>query len=261
MPEDPYRLGEALPLMPEIPVGKVYVWFYKPVDLVGAAAIFALFLCMALAVTDVPKDPLEALKPSVLLVNIGFQFVLAGIVALVAVRRVSLVTWLGLRWSSWYWVFVIAPGAVFFMWTIFLGFQLSGYMKWIESFGVESMQDTVKLLQKSNDPLVLGLMAVAAVVAAPLCEEIVFRGFFYPVMKKFAGVWPAAISSALVFGAAHGNLAALLPLFLFGVLLVLIYEKTGSIWAPISVHFCFNAATVILQLAARFFDIPLDPPQ
>ena len=101
--------------------------------------------------------------------------------------------------------------------------------------------------------------ASSAVVAAPLCEEIVFRGYFYPVLKRFSGAWPAAICSAIVFGAAHGQLTALLPLFIFGLLLVFIYEKTGSIWAPMAVHFCFNSATVLVQIAARHFDIPLQP--
>ena len=63
----------------------------------------------------------------------------------------------------------------------------------------------------------------------------------------------------MVFAAAHGSLAALLPLFIFGCVLVFIYEKTGSIWAPIAVHFCFNGATVALQLAIRYFDLPVDP--
>ena len=77
-------------------------------------------------------------------------------------------------------------------------------------------------------------------------------------MKRFSGRWIAAACSAFVFSAAHGNLTALLPLFIFGLVLVLLYEKTGSLWAPISVHFCFNGATVILQLASKYLNLPLD---
>ena len=102
------------------------------------------------------------------------------------------------------------------------------------------------------------VMAFAAIVVAPLCEEIVFRGYLYPVMKKFSGPWVAGVCSALIFAAAHGSLVALLPLFVFGCVLVLIYEKTGSLWAPIAVHFCFNGATVIIQMAVRYLDLPLD---
>ena len=131
-------------------------------------------------------------------------------------------------------------------------------MEWISSFGVETVQDTVKLLQNSDDPRILALMGFAAVVAAPLCEEIVFRGYLYPAAKKFNGPWVAGICSSLVFAGAHGNLAALLPLFIFGCVLVVVYEKTGSIWAPIAVHCCFNIATVITQLLDRYHHVPLN---
>jgi membrane protease YdiL (CAAX protease family) len=259
----PYRTPTEEPTLPRpppgLPVGKVPVWFYRPADLAGAALVFLLFAGLFLISAGMPEDRVAALDPGTLLVNIGFQFMIAGIVAIIAMRRVALTEWLGLRWPSWHWVVLIAPGAVLFMWAVFWGLQVLGYVKWMESLGVEMVQETVQLLQKSNDPLVLGLMAFAAAIAAPLCEEIVFRGFFYPVMKKFSGAWPATFCSALVFAAAHGNLAALLPLFIFGGLLVFIYEKTGSIWAPIAVHFCFNSATLIVQMAARFYDLPIQP--
>jgi membrane protease YdiL (CAAX protease family) len=131
----------------------------------------------------------------------------------------------------------------------------------MESLGVETVQDTVKLLQESEDPLVLGLMAISAVIAAPLCEEVVFRGYFYPVLKKSAGIRVATLCSALVFAAAHGSVTALLPLFIFGGLLVFLYEKTGSLWAPIATHFCFNGVTVIVQFAVRYYEIPIEMPQ
>ena len=153
---------------------------------------------------------------------------------------------------------VIAPATVVVMWMIFGGLHASGYVKWMESLGSETVQETVKLLQESKDPLVIGLMAATAVLVAPVCEEVVFRGYFYPVAKRFAGAWPAALCSAMVFAAAHGNLTALLPLFLFGLALVFIYEKTGSLWAPVAVHFCFNGATVVAQLAVRYLDIPVE---
>jgi len=250
--------GPALP--PELPYGKVPVWFYRPWDLVGAALVFGVFGVLVVGSLSGTHAQLQAVGPVTLVVNIGFQFVMAGAVAVVVVKRVGWVAWLGLRWPGWPWVFLIAPCAVLFMWVVFDGLQVSGYMDWMESLGVETVQDTVKLLQQSEDPLILGLMAAAAVVAAPLCEEIVFRGYFYPVMKQHAGAWPAAVCSALVFACAHGNLAAVLPLFLFGGVLVVIYEKTGSLWAPVAVHFCFNSATVLAQIAARYYHLPLGNP-
>jgi hypothetical protein len=237
----------------------VPVWFYRPFDLAGAGFVFLIFAGLFLDTVAAGPEKQRSISPEMLLVNIGFQFLMAGLVAVAVLTRVTPDAWAGLRWRAWPRVLLIAPGAVVLMWLVFGGLQLSGYVKWMESLGADTVQDTVLLLQNSKDPLLLGLMAFAAVIVAPLCEEIVFRGYFYPVLKKYAGIWPAAFCSALVFATAHGNLTALLPLFLFGGLLVFIYEKTGSLWAPIAVHFCFNAATVAVQAAARYYEIPIQP--
>ncbi len=243
---------------PPLPVGRVPTWFYNRFDLLGLGFVFVVFFGLVIQSIRMPGKEELMLIPSVLIQSIAFQFISAGIVLAFVIARVRPVEWLGLKWRGWYWIFLIAPGVVLTMWLFFGALQAAGYMKWIESFGVEAVQDTVKVLQKANDPTVLGLMAFAAVIAAPICEEMVFRGYLYPAGKKFAGPWIACICSALIFAAAHGSIAALFPLFIFGCVLVLIYEKTGSLWAPMGVHFCFNGATVLIQMIARHYHLPLD---
>lgn len=243
------------PLVPGVPV-----WPYGPIDFILAGLIVLIFggLSYATAAADPGKIEYNA---AALLSSIIFQFTLAAVTLAFVVWRIGPVAWLGLRWKNWPWVFLIAPLTVVGMWLVFGGLQQAGYMKWIESFGVEALQDSVKLLQNSQDMVILSLMAVAAVIVAPICEEIVFRGYLYAFAKKYTGPWIAAACSGLIFAAAHGSLAALLPLFIFGIVLALLYEKTGSIWAPIAVHFCFNGATVAIQFLARQFPQILEQAQ
>ena len=259
--ESPYHPPSTSDAPPPLPLGKVPTWFYQPLDLIGVGIVYLIFFTLVIASVRASQKADLALDPAGLISSIGFQFVTAGMVTITVIKRIRPAEWLGLRWRSWPWVFVIAPATVILMWTLFGALQAAGYMKWMESLGVEAVQDTVKLLQESKDPLILGLMAFAAVIAAPICEEIVFRGYFYPAAKKFAGPWAAGIFSALVFASAHGSLSALLPLFIFGCVLVFIYEKTGSLWAPIAVHFCFNGATVLIQIAVRYYHLPIDSVQ
>jgi membrane protease YdiL (CAAX protease family) len=240
---------------------RVATHFYKPQDLAGIAFVFlgfSLLVISSLSVKAGAKDPTSLAGN--LLFSILFQFVTAGIVTSFVIQRIQPVAWLGLRWRSWPMVFVIAPTAVAFVWGLILGCHYSGLMRWIESLGVETVQDTVKLLQTSTDPQILGLMIFAAVVAAPLCEEVVFRGYLYPACKRFAGPWFAGICTALVFAATHGSIAALVPLFALGCVLALVYQKTGSLWTPVAVHFCFNAATVGIQMIDRLRLSELTPP-
>lgn len=239
---------------PRLPAGKVITWPYHGYDLFGISLVFMIFFGMGFSSHGVVQPQISA---GLLVQSIFFQLILAGVAILVMVFRVSLIEWLGLKWAKWPSVFLIAPGSVIALWVAFGLLQLVGYMRWMESLGVETMQETVKLFLESRNPLLLGLMTIAAVLVAPVCEEVVFRGYLYGAAKKFTGGGAAAIFSGLVFAVAHGSLSSLLPLFLVGMVLVLVYEKTGSLWAPVAVHFCFNGATVAVQFAARVYGIEI----
>ncbi len=255
-----HPLGPPTALPPPLPTGRVVTWPYVTVDLLWAGFIFLTFFALSVGTARLAATKTElAINAQGLLQSIGFQLVFAGLTVGVMVWRIRPMAWLGLRWAGWKWVFLIAPGGVAAMWLLSAALYAAGYMQWMNSLGVEPMQDSVKLLQTTQDPFTLALMAVAAVLVAPLCEEIVFRGYLYPAAKKFAGPWVAGACTALVFAAAHGSLAPLIPLFFFGCLLVLAYEGTGSLWAPIAMHFCFNSATVAIQAIARICHLPLSP--
>jgi membrane protease YdiL (CAAX protease family) len=243
---------------PEVPAGKVAVWFYRPMDLLGIALLAGLFYAQAVggAVMGESDEPIKVNAEGVV-VSIGLQFLLAGIALAIVVGRVGPVSWLGLRWREWPWVLLIAPGTVMCMWAVFAGLQGLGYMDLMDKLGVEKVQDTVAIFQKEKDMAVLILMGFTAAVVAPVCEEVVFRGYLYPAVKRFAGPWMSALCTALMFSAAHGSVSALVPLFVFGLALAALYEFTGSIWAPMAAHFLFNAATVASLMAVRIYDLEL----
>lgn len=246
---------------PVLPIGKVPVWFYRRLDLIGAASIAAVFYLLAMANLMVePAKGTPALTLEGIGFSIGFQFFMAAVAIGLVVKRTNVWHWLGLKWRQWPLVFAIAPITVFGMWALFAGLYAIGYMDLMETLGVEKVQEVVTVFQTEKSPLLLGLMAFTAAFVAPVCEEVVFRGYLYPVMKKFSGPWVAGLCSALIFSAVHGSFAALLPLFIFGMVLVVLYEWTGSIWLPISVHFLFNSATVVIQLAGRYYGLDMEVP-
>lgn len=72
------------------------------------------------------------------------------------------------------------------------------------------------------DPLVTTLVIVAAVVLAPIGEELFFRGILFQALRRRVGLWPAATISAAVFGAVHVEVIGLdaLPAVLLAVVLL-----------------------------------------
>lgn len=247
---------------PPMPFGKVSDVIYQWLDLLVVGVIVGFYylsaLAMAMGAEEIKK---REITTSDLIYNIGFQFFLVGLVLVIVLARIRPSVWLGLRWKDWPRVFLVALGTLLAMWTIFTGFYLVGYQELLESLGVKPIQDAVELLQKTKDINILITMVVAVVIVAPLCEEVVFRGYIYPALKKFAGPWIGWVVSALFFSAAHGSVSALMPLFFFGLVLVLLYEWTGSIWAPIAAHAFFNGATVVVQMLVRFGQLPETPIQ
>lgn len=92
--------------------------------------------------------------------------------------------------------------------------------------------------------LQLAATFVSLVVLPPLTEEIMFRGFLYGSLKKGAPTAVAVIATSLIFASLHlaeggsgGPLyIAALDTFILSLVLIYLREKTGSLWASITLH-------------------------
>jgi membrane protease YdiL (CAAX protease family)/uncharacterized RDD family membrane protein YckC len=98
-----------------------------------------------------------------------------------------------------------------------------------------------------------GLLAAIPVVVliavlAPIAEEIFFRGMLFGGLRKRLSTFPAAAISALVFGALHATtgITAVPPLIVFGFVLALLYERTGSLVPGMIAHALNNALALAL---------------
>lgn len=160
-------------------------------------------------------------------------------------RQRGLTAWLGLPDARR--LAALAPMAL--IWTILGGaavYAVAWASKtWIwgpMGFELEA-QDTVRALADHPSLLVRGLIVVTACVVAPVVEETLFRGFLYPALRQFADAPFAMLFTAVLFGAVHGSLAALVPLSLLGIVLALAYEWSRGLALPIAIHALFNLAS------------------
>jgi membrane protease YdiL (CAAX protease family) len=101
-----------------------------------------------------------------------------------------------------------------------------------------------------RDPLSVALLVVAAVVLAPLAEEVFYRGVVFGWLRGRLGLAAAAALSGLLFGAAHFDLTLLLPLAAVGAGLAVLYDRARSIWPCYLAHACLNAISLALALLA-----------
>ncbi|HEX6687947.1 MAG TPA: CPBP family intramembrane glutamic endopeptidase [Solirubrobacterales bacterium] len=95
----------------------------------------------------------------------------------------------------------------------------------------------------------LPIQILLIVVAAPVSEEICFRGMLFGGLRNHMPRIAAALVSGLIFGGLHAltGLSAVPPLIFFGFVLALLYEKTGSIMPGIILHMLNNSIALIGQ--------------
>jgi membrane protease YdiL (CAAX protease family) len=114
-----------------------------------------------------------------------------------------------------------------------------------------SLQTNVDILVKraAAQPWTTLATLIGAVLVAPFCEEIFFRGFFFQGLRLRINVWAAIVLSAIIFGLAHGDSGSLALLIVIGLLLAVLRWQTRSIWPGMALHMLNNAlgAYIIFQ--------------
>lgn len=98
-------------------------------------------------------------------------------------------------------------------------------------------QNMASKIYEGQNPVLL-ILSVGVLSAA--AEEIVFRGMIYRRAKDFWGTGWGIAASCLLFGAYHGNVTQFVYAAVVSVLLILIYERCGTLLAPVLAHMAEN---------------------
>jgi len=99
-----------------------------------------------------------------------------------------------------------------------------------------------------DGPAAILLAFLTVVVAAPLAEELIFRGLLHRLASRMWGRWPAIMISSLVFRIVHGEPWYLFGLIGIGVVLAVVYEATGSVLACWVTHMVHNGISLAMML-------------
>jgi len=126
--------------------------------------------------------------------------------------------------------------------------------------GSDATPDQVLTGDIAETPLQLVLAVLAAVVLAPLAEELLFRGLLHRSLRTRLRIVPATIVSSVLFAVVHVDVALSQPLALVGLTVVgavmaVAYERTGSLVVPVVIHAVHNAITVLAVVVTSRFDL------
>jgi membrane protease YdiL (CAAX protease family) len=123
--------------------------------------------------------------------------------------------------------------------------------EWLINFFSKNQhpQDVVQMFKHLHDPGTILIFIAFAVIFAPFVEETIFRIFFFNLGMRYGGFWGGAILSGILFGIAHGDPYAAVPLALGGIVLCAVYYRTRNAYASMISHALFNGLAIVLLLA------------
>lgn len=131
--------------------------------------------------------------------------------------------------------------------------------RWISGIDPDPLaHDTLQLLMSQPADLGWWLIALGAVLGAPLLEEIIYRGFLQQGMRRLGiAPWIAIMATSALFALMHlpaipadGRLSALAGLFTLSIALGMLRERAGRLTPCIVAHALFNAFNLLLAGAA-----------
>lgn len=115
------------------------------------------------------------------------------------------------------------------------------------NFSFFGLQNTLDMTTKANSPLEIILYIISTAVVPAFAEEFAFRGILMGTLRKFGDAF-AIITSAIVFGAMHGNIVQVPFAFILGLVFAYVDCKTNSILPSIIIHFINNFYAVMLDV-------------
>ena len=101
------------------------------------------------------------------------------------------------------------------------------------------------IVLEGRDNVALAVFFGTAAIAAPVFEEIVFRGFLLPSLTRYLPVSGAIAASAFLFAVAHLSVSEILPLATLGAVLGFVYTRSRNLLAPMLLHSLWNSGTLL----------------
>jgi membrane protease YdiL (CAAX protease family) len=235
------------PATPPQPGGRLRWLDLVPVlafTILGIILVFAIVVALARLDRAFYRANLETIAlGATLAVYLAFG---AGIA--VALRRLrSPLTFLGLRWPTWRDLGLTL--ALIVPWYIGIAVVTALSSAAFNGGRVVPGNSRLLFIQHPHGPGILVLALLVTAVAAPLCEEAFFRGMLLRLLGNRLPLWIAVTLSAVAFGLAHASPAvsfALLPVFTYmGIVLAVVYAKTGSLTNTVLLHALNNAVGTV----------------
>lgn len=248
--DTPWQLSKVLEVM--------VLWFTAYI------AVSQIFLPLVLSKLNILPDPSWSSKDRAILILIPYVASMAPMLLIFknALREYFPYQLFKLKFWSWQW----------------LGWGIGGYLVAIPIVLIVSVVNQnllggqgggnplLPILAEDQNNTAKLLLWMTVAIAAPVFEELLFRGFLLPSLISnffnkqvkdrvnyqginFLRVALAIAVSGLFFAIAHLNLADILPLTALGMVMGFVYVRSQNLLATMLLHSLWNSGTFFTLLA------------
>lgn len=98
---------------------------------------------------------------------------------------------------------------------------------------------------------------VGLVILPPIFEEILFRGYLFGRLRRYAGFFATTLVTSIAFGLVHGQWNVGVDTFVLSIFLCFLREYTGSLWAPMLLHALKNGLAYFFLFIAPLLGLNL----
>ena len=169
----------------------------------------------------------------------------SGVAFICAAEKVSLTTlWRRVSPKNRFW---IPNGIQFLLLALALVLALTAILSLFMPEGDPPQRELTEFIRGNNGVLPFLVIFGTVALLGPAFEELFFRGFLLPVMRRSMSAWWALLVSSGLFGAIHFQLQTLPTLALLGGVLGLAFLRTGDIKTAVFVHGCWNGGVFLFQ--------------
>jgi membrane protease YdiL (CAAX protease family) len=114
--------------------------------------------------------------------------------------------------------------------------------------GVGMQEEMAKILASiPRTPVNIAAIFFAIAIAAPIVEELLFRGMLQNAVAKYVPFWAAILLSSFLFAVVHLQLYAIPGLMSLSIAFGYLYHRTGSLRTNIILHMANNAFALVVS--------------
>ena len=171
--------------------------------------------------------------PAAFIINIGVGLFEIGVVLRLGMGRFARLSFRDVGWRG----LARRDGAYGILGFALLAISLTCVLA-AESGFADTIADIVDTVAHYTPQQRVFFVLMGLIAAIP--EETIFRGIVQPTLQAKVGRWPGILLTAVIFSVYHVHYAFTLPVIVShtcsGVILGLLRERTGTLWAPAIAH-------------------------